>query len=62
MKIPRVHRILLILHPELFANLMATVTPDKENNPLGMDENATTSLRPSESTDVRSTGPNPTQL
>jgi hypothetical protein len=62
MKIPRVHWILPILRSELFTNCTATVTPNKENNPLGMDENTTTSLRPSESTDVRSTSPNPTQL
>ena len=46
MKIPRVHWILPILCPKLLTDRMATAPSNKENNPLGMDKDATTSLRP----------------
>ena len=44
MKVPGVHRILLILCPKLLTNRTTITTPNKENNPLGMDEHATASL------------------
>ena len=58
-KIPRIHRILPVLCPKLLTNRTAIASSNKENNPLGMDKNATTGLRPPESTNVWSTSPNP---
>ena len=44
MKIPRVHRVLQILCPQLFANRTTAASLNKENDPLGMDKNTTTSF------------------
>ena len=44
MKIPRVYWILPILRPKLLTDCTATASSNKENNPLGMDKDATTSL------------------
>ena len=52
MKVPGVHRILPILCPKLFANCKTVIAPNKENNPLGMDQHTTTSLRLIEGADV----------
>ena len=51
-----------IAQPKLLTNRTATTSSNKENNSLGMDQNATISLRPLESTNVRGTSPNSTQL
>ena len=44
MKIPRVYRVLQILRPKLLTNHMTTASSNEEDNPLGIDENTTTSL------------------
>ena len=51
-KIPRIHWILPILCPKLLTNRTTTASFDKENDPLGMDENTTIGLRPPKSTNV----------
>ena len=60
MKVPRVHWILPILRPKLLTNCTTTAPSNKENNPLEMDQYATTSLRSLEGTNVRGTGLNST--
>ena len=62
MKVPGVHRILPILRPKLLTNRTTITAPNKENNPLGMDEHTTASLQSLEGTNVQSTSPDSTQL
>ena len=52
MKVSRVHEILPILRPKLLTNCTTITAPNKEDNPLGMDEHAAASLRPLKSTNV----------
>ena len=62
MEIPRIYRLLQILHPKLFNNSM-TITPlNKENNSLGMDGPITIGLGLLKDTYVRGTSANLTKF
>src|SRR5712672_311350 len=60
--IPRIYRILSLLHPQLFKGRAPPVGPNKESNPLGMDRSADNSVRNAEETHVLQTRVNTTPI
>src|SRR5712671_3483838 len=60
--IPRVYRVLSILHTQLLTSSTPPTGPNKESDALGLDRNPNTSIRNPEKTNVFETSINPTTI
>src|SRR5712671_3045982 len=60
--VPRVYRVLSLLHPQLFESSTPLVGPNKKGNPLGVDSGSDNSIRNIEETNVLKTRPNSTPI